>query len=190
VARKKRKSHRYTWACPCEVAGEYYNQGKLKKTRYRVPRTAVTGAFFLPPPPPGFLPQIHQVFALDTLHHPPSSHYNAQKLSQQSGFDYGGFIRPTGRDIFEQATGGTSGNATSEDSPPAFSRGQGAGVLSAERFLFLFLCYGPKAIKLPDTPASGVWKPGLGANPAGHPHVCPEVYSSEAWIPPTCRVCG
>jgi hypothetical protein len=67
-------------------------------------------------------------------------------------------------DIFEQATGGTPRNAAPEGPLQAFSRGQGAGVPSADRIFFLFLCYWPKAINLPDTPASGVVNPeGSGA---------------------------
>lgn len=47
----KGKSHRYTWACPCEVAGEYYNQGKLKKTDTEYLALPSQGLFFSPLPP-------------------------------------------------------------------------------------------------------------------------------------------
>jgi hypothetical protein len=68
--------------------------------------------------------------------------------------------RPTGTDLFEPPSGGTPSNAATEGPPYAFSRVERAGAPSADSLL-LFLCYWPKAINLPDTPASGVQKPCL-----------------------------
>jgi hypothetical protein len=64
------------------------------------------------------------------------------------------------------------------------SRVEGTGAPSADN-LFLSFCYWPKATNLPDTPASGVCKPGPAANPAGHLRVHPEVQDNEGKQAPT-----